>query len=1300
LTGLKLLCEKDGLYEDLDGVLDILTRRDRSSRPPAFLWSRVSDTVHRELLYRIASELNLPNPRLIPSKALEKHSFSFLNGASLNGLYSYYKTGMPRKPGVHIIAGICNKLDIPQVSKEDWLNFIRNNNLFSWGNVPNPIKREILCRAASELGYPHPIFLNNDDFSRRFHFLGNKSLTGLYTYYRNRYDGARGIIIRKMCEALDLTPSKEVWIAYITSPDTNIFWDIIPEEIIRGILYDAAEQLGYSNPRMFSIEDLKVGLGELNGMSLYSFASRYFAKDKHGARNIDFICDQFHIPHLTLKDWFSMISHQRNFRWDLIPNPYLKCILWRKAGEAGKEHPRMLKYEDMAEPCRFLNNKTLISLYNHHRPGAKKANRDTLQYICSLAGIPAMNAVQWIRVLSQPDSKTSWDRIPADVTRYILYRAAKELHLQNPRRLDYRDLCTARFDFLGGKTLSGLYTHYHEKQGDHGGALVQSLCDDLGIPALSNAEWIRMIADSSICHWENVPVKVQREILYRAASKMGLRHPRLMGTREFDSVPLSFLNGKTLSGLYYHYAARIKGRNNRINEFVFDQLSIPKMEIHPKTGRLNTLDNSTQTRYFDSLANRKDFVNEYLKRFPFTDLLRKYTAIRKAREAGIYRKGLITVLAPMSPGEYMDFLYEIVKNVPRDELGIRKRKNGNYSLPKSELYQLAGIKEKPEIPNRIHFADPGGISLPDRESILQSLSVYREILNIKIRMFHLVPCRFLVLYEGSCICQVKVPLNPGDVITDNLDNEYEVSECREKKTEDGYILDLKPFPEQEESAYADMHSLSWDSNDSILYDYLSELQTEVENDTLDPLLSVALGLKKEGHLTSDSLVQLPDDAFYNKTLPENETQRQAVQLSLSLDEEINPLAIIHGPPGTGKTTLIEEIALQSYERGENILILAKTNVAVDNILEKLYKDRVPIMRTGNHIEKKSSLSYAPVFSTSNAQYRDAIGDANCITLGTPMGFYLDRNKRDTSFDLLIIDEASQMDIPETLFSLGMAKKCIIIGDHLQIPPFPIQNEVLLEYDPDINLEKREKLQRSLFEKLITERGQYHTLFLDVNYRTENPHMISFISDLIYDGRLCPNRNSVYYSVPKQKREGLFPGQTIEVVDTSGIADIQARQETEQDSTYYNLSEAMLSVSKVLDLLKEGEKLSDICIITPYKAHAEKLKEVFLQHEKSFRNPEGLHRFIEKSIYTIDSFQGREQRNIIINWVRSNYGLPGMPTRTGFLKDYRRVNVALSRAKRKLILIGDYETLTQSENPRVRHIFTQIKQIRAKQKIVL
>jgi hypothetical protein len=214
-------------------------------------------------------------------------------------------------------------------------------------------------------------------------------------------------------------------------------------------------------------------------------------------------------------------------------------------------------------------------------------------------------------------------------------------------------------------------------------------------------------------------------------------------------------------------------------------------------------------------------------------------------------------------------------------------------------------------------------------------------------------------------------------------------------------------------------------------------------------------------------------------------------------------------------------------------------------------------------------------------------------------------------------------------------------------------------------------------------------------------MVSFISDLIYDGRLCPNLDSEYYQSPPIKRKKIFPQNPIEIIDTSEFFDPQTRMETEVDSTYYNLCEAMMSVQKVAELVKEGENLSNICIITPYKAHAEKLKEVFESHSKYFYNdPKRLREFITRNIYTIDSFQGREQDNVIINWVRSNYTSPGATTRTGFLRDYRRVNVALSRARKHLILIGDFETLTKSENMKVQYIFAKLKNIQKEERIIL
>ena len=92
-----LSVEQTQMFDDIDEVIEILTRKDRTSRPPSFLWGKVSKRVHALLLQMVAKELGLPNPRFIASKDLEKHRFKFLDGHPLNGLYSYYKNNFPRK---------------------------------------------------------------------------------------------------------------------------------------------------------------------------------------------------------------------------------------------------------------------------------------------------------------------------------------------------------------------------------------------------------------------------------------------------------------------------------------------------------------------------------------------------------------------------------------------------------------------------------------------------------------------------------------------------------------------------------------------------------------------------------------------------------------------------------------------------------------------------------------------------------------------------------------------------------------------------------------------------------------------------------------------------------------------------------------------------------------------------------------------------------------------------------------------------------------------------------------------------
>lgn len=1292
------------VFDDLDEVIAILTRENKTSRHPTFLWSKVSDEVHRALLYKISEELNLPNPRFIASKHLEKHKFKFLNNSSLNGLYSYYKNRFPRKPGVHIIINVCDQLGIPQVSVEEWIDFIKNNNIFSWNNVPNEVKKEILLRACKELGYSHPIHIRNEDFSVKFKFLNGRTLTGFYNHFKNKVEDIRGSVIKNMCDILGIEITEKDWIDYITNSSVSTFWDIIPHDVIRKLLYKAANTLGYSNPRMMSTEDLKTSMDFIDGMSFYSFASRFFGLERGGYKSIDFICDVYGVAELTYDEWIFMISNQKNFKWDNVPKPYINKILFEKAKELGKSNPRMLKHDDLAAPTAFLNNKTLVSLYNYYSELASKAGMDTISYMCDDCDVAPLTTEEWISLIQEEDTKIPWDNVSKETKKEILIRAAEELGLRSPRFMGYKDFCSYRFSFLNGKTLSGLYINYSFKADEKQIPVVQYICDDVGIEELTINDWIDMIANSNSCRWESVPLSVQREIIIKAAAEMGIFHPRLMGTKEFDSVKLKFLNNKTLSGLYYHYASKLKDDKQQINEFIFNTLNIPRIDINPKTGRLTTIDNLSHKKFFDSRANMKDFFNKYLKLFSLESLCRKYTMIRNAKKANIYRKGLITVLASMNKYEYIDFVFDILKSVPRDRFGLRKpRGKGDYRLLKSDLYKLAGLEElEPVEENKIDFANVDLVENRNKEEVIEKLQMHKQILDIKVKKFHIIDCTYLISYRGSYIFLMTASVLPGEVLTANNGYEFVVVECRERKSSEGYVVELKAIDEISEIEANSISKFARDSNDSILVSYIERVIEGIKNDSLPPLLSNALGLKKEKQLSKKDIVKLPDDAYYNKVLLNNPSQKQAVSLALSLDGKNNTLAIIQGPPGTGKTTLIKEIALQYYHRGKNVLILAKTNIAVDNILEKLLEDKVRALRTGNNIEFKSDLPYAFTVSTSNPEYMELMRGKNKIVLGTPMGFYLDRNIDEYNiYDILIIDEASQMDIPETLFSLQFADKAVIIGDHLQIPPFPIQNEVLLEYDPNIDLYTREELQKSLFEILITDKDRYNSVFLDINYRTQNPELVSFISDLIYDGKLCPNLDSEYYKTPPAKRKRLFPQKPIEIIDTSEFFDPQTRMETEVDSTYYNLCEAMLSLQKVVSLVKEGERLSNICIITPYKAHAEKLKEVFESHSKYFySNLEEFREFIERNIYTIDSFQGREQDNVIINWVRSNYTSPGTTTRTGFLRDYRRVNVALSRAKKRLILIGDFETLTKSENMKVQYIFSKIKNIDREERIVI
>ena len=129
---------------------------------------------------------------------------------------------------------------------------------------------------------------------------------------------------------------------------------------------------------MMSTDDLKVGIPFLKGMSLYSFASRFFGLNRGGVRSIDYICDVYGVPELSYEEWLNVIAYQKNFKWEAVLQPIL-AVFYRKAKEMGKSN-RLLKHEDLNTPTSFINNKTLSS---YMLPSLKRL-QSGYGYYCSL----------------------------------------------------------------------------------------------------------------------------------------------------------------------------------------------------------------------------------------------------------------------------------------------------------------------------------------------------------------------------------------------------------------------------------------------------------------------------------------------------------------------------------------------------------------------------------------------------------------------------------------------------------------------------------------------------------------------------------------------------------------------------------------------------------------------------------------------------------------------------------------------------------------------------------------------------
>ena len=436
----------------------------------------------------------------------------------------------------------------------------------------------------------------------------------------------------------------------------------------------------------------------------------------------------------------------------------------------------------------------------------------------------------------------------------------------------------------------------------------------------------------------------------------------------------------------------------------------------------------------------------------------------------------------------------------------------------------------------------------------------------------------------------------------------------------------------------------------------------------------------------------------------NATQEEAVNKVLHAKD----VAIVHGPPGTGKTTTLVEAIYETLHRENQVLVCAQSNMAVDWISEKLVDRGVPVLRIGNPTrvnDKMLSFTYERRFE-SHADYpqlwsiRKAIRDlhgqnrkgANRENFRQKINSLKDRATEleirinadlfsearviactlassahrvlmGTKFGTLFIDEAAQALEAACWIAIRKADRVVLAGDHCQLPPTIKCHEAM-----------RGGLDKTLMQHIVQNKPEAVSL-LKIQYRM-NDEIMKFSSDWFYHGALT--------SAPEVKYRSILDYDTpIVWVNTEGM---DCNEEFVGESFgRINKQEANLSIEELKKYInkigKERllEERIDFGLISPYKAQVQYLRQLIRKDAffKPFRS--------QITINTVDGFQGQERDVILISLVRANED-----GQIGFLNDLRRMNVAITRARMKLIILGDASTLTK--HPFYKRLYEYVQEV--------
>jgi superfamily I DNA and/or RNA helicase len=414
------------------------------------------------------------------------------------------------------------------------------------------------------------------------------------------------------------------------------------------------------------------------------------------------------------------------------------------------------------------------------------------------------------------------------------------------------------------------------------------------------------------------------------------------------------------------------------------------------------------------------------------------------------------------------------------------------------------------------------------------------------------------------------------------------------------------------------------------------------------------------------------------------------EAALELADRALDVALVHGPPGTGKTTVLVEVIRRAVARGEKVLAAAPSNLAADNLLERLVAAGVDGVRVGHparvvpalldrtleaRVEgHEAALIAAELVEEALSLRREArkrrerrgpgrfseARDAErrareLLAEARRLEARAERDVLDRAqvvvatltgvdapvlsgrrFALAAVDEATQAVEPAAILALLRSDRAVLAGDHLQLPPTVISAAAA------------GGLGISLFERLAEAHGDAAMVTL-LEQRRMNEAIMRFPSRAMYRGRLRAHPSVAGWKIDEEPF--LF-------VDTAGTGFEEGTPEG--SDSRHNEGEAALVAREVERVLALGVTSGDVAVISPYDAQVQRLRQVL-----AARVEEGL------EVDSVDGFQGREKEAVVVSLVRSNdLG------EVGFLSDVRRMNVAITRARKKLVVVGDSATVAR------------------------